>query len=141
MTESNPYAAPLVEGGPHDAAFDGLSEPERKRLEIGRVVVAWEKRRWVYNAVLGVATLPLLVISALAGEVADAVRLSVIGACVANASYLAGPIAEGYWTWFVGPATWLRTLLFLSGTLLALLLVAAVTLIFCMRVDLIPTPK
>lgn len=121
----NPFASPTT-----DAEFrpDGLGDEvlipaQRRRLQVGEVVVAWEWRRLWYNLTLAVVSTPIVATGLVAGAIdADEVAMLIPSAIVANACYLAGPLAEGYWTWWLGPASWMRNLLFWGGTAFASLL-------------------
>ncbi|TWT67598.1 hypothetical protein Pla123a_41540 [Posidoniimonas polymericola] len=124
----NPFASPAT-----DAEFrpDGLSDSvlsprQRRQMQVGEVVVAWEWRRLWYNLVLTAACLPIVATGLVAGNVdPDEVTMLIPAAIFANACFLAGPLIEGYWTWLLGPARWMRNLLFWAGTALATVLAIA----------------
>ncbi|MBN2023472.1 MAG: hypothetical protein JW809_11850 [Pirellulales bacterium] len=122
VSSANPYQPPLGAAGeiePSDPA-------EARYARVGRVMVAWEKLRILYNAILAVVV-------ALAGGLAWAKwgqrpRLGtlVMGAIMANLWYCAGHVIDGYLSWFGLRSPVVTWLLFGFGTLLAMLLTAFV---------------
>lgn len=128
---ANPYASPQEHSAPQpqDPAVSRLTRPQQKRLEIGEVIVAWEKRRVTYNVILAVVSAPILLYRLASAEIAiERMGGLVTLAILANLCYCAAPVVEGYWTWIVGPTRWMRNLLFLVGTALACLLAVVVSL-------------
>lgn len=102
----------------------------RERLaQLGEVVVAWERLRVWYNAVLACAGL-FSVLLILPRMLFDPLMLGelLIAAFAANLCFLAGPLIEGYVTWWRGPAPVLRHVVFIVGTLGAVGLTFAVVL-------------
>ena len=120
----NPYSPPQAV-----VRSDHMSLPaDRERLaEIGEVFVAWERLRIWYNVVL--ACVALVAVMLIEPRLLTQVRSleNLIGGAVgANACYLAGPLLEGYVTWWWRPAKWLRMPVFVVGTLGACLLTCIV---------------
>lgn len=121
----NPFASPAT-----DAEFraDGLSDTvlspnQRRRLQVGEVVVAWEWRRLWYNVVLVVICTPIVATGLVVGAIdPDEMTILVPATIFANVCFTAGPLAEGYWTWWLGPVGWMRNVLFWLGTAIACVL-------------------
>ncbi len=85
------------------------------------IFLAWEKLRLLYIAILTIFTLFLMGPS---GLYSPAIIFIVItGAIGANILYFAGPITETYIRWLGYHKSWPRWVLFISGTLLSILLV------------------
>lgn len=114
---SNPYAPPSAPPVRVELPADaGLAVIARS------VFLAWEKLRPAYLAVLAVCSLLLVVV---AGPPWPAVaRVLLAGAVAANLLYFAGPLLETYVCWLGWRGAWLRWVLFLGGTLLAVVLAA-----------------
>ena len=114
----NPYTSP--QSGPRTTPLDDASaDPAVLRLaRIGEVALAWEKLRLPYNLMLAVAAL-VAVLNFNAGLLADPRALAdmLLAALAANACYCAGPLVEGYVTWFFGPVPWLRGVVFVVGSM------------------------
>ena len=90
------------------------------------VFLAWERLRVIYVLVLAVVVVILLGPSGLM-NVRLLFRL-LEGAVVANVLFFAGPVVETYVQWLGFGHIWLRWALFLSGTLLSVLLAFGVLL-------------
>lgn len=119
--ESNPYASPGEPAGPQEHEEDAsgsLPRPLQKRLDVGATIVAWEKRRLWYNLVLAGVSGPIVWVRLATGDLAlpDAKGL-VLAAVIANFLFCAGPLVDGYWTWFLGPSRWVGHVLFFGGLL------------------------
>ncbi len=96
---------------------------------LGRVVVTWEKLRLVYNVVVGVAALLLTML--MPGHILvrpQLVERIVEGAIFANLCYCAGPMIDGYLTWFGVRHPLITAGLFAAGTFLTVAFAAAVLL-------------
>jgi len=121
----NPYASPhAISSEEETVEFS----PERQRYaQLGEVVVAWERLRIWYNVILACTTL-LAAIAIRPRMLLDPSALGYIvaAAIAANACFSAGPIAEGYITWWFGSVRWLRKAVFIVGTLGSVALTVAV---------------
>ncbi len=129
----NPYSAPQSAAAPDDGHGGHL---HREQLaQIGEVFVAWEWLRIWYNVVLACVALVaiLLIEPSLLLDVMILEQLAV-AAIGANACFLAGPLLEGYVTWWWRPARWLRMPVFILGTLGACLLTLIVVAMACDQV-------
>jgi len=122
----NPYASPE---GPSEARIsqeDVLSPTDQRCLCVGRVVVAWEKLRIVYNVVLAVEAAAFLVGVFPVGRTGRGlVKQIVLGGLAANLFFCAGPVIDGYLSWLGLRSRWITSILFLLGTALAMLMGAA----------------
>ena len=119
MTATPSASLPAVAGSPTPDRT-GQSLPAIAR----EVFLAWEKLRLVYVAVLATVTLVLIespgaVTSRLAIDV-------VVGALAANVLYFAGPLTESYLRWLGYERGWPRWVLFLGGTILAVVFAVGV---------------
>lgn len=114
----NPYTSPQSGPGPTQLEV-GSTDPTVVRLaRIGEVAVAWEKLRLWYNIVLAaVALIAILNINASLLVDPRAMEAMLLAALAANACYCAGPLGEGYVTWFFGPVPWLRGVVFVMGSM------------------------
>ena len=125
----NPFSSPQTAAAADLGDFAPLS-PERERLaKLGEVFVAWERLRIWYNVVLAVVALasPLVLFPQIEFDLGSLEDL-VLAAIGANVCFLAGPLLEGYVTWWFGPVPWLRNAVFIVGTLGAMLLTALVVI-------------
>ncbi len=115
----NPYSSPQKCDNPA-----AKSRWQRERLAaIGEVGVTWEQLRVWYNVMLAcVASIAVLVIEPRLLLHARSLESLVAGAIGANLCYFAGPIIEGYLTWWWRPVRWFRIPAFIAGTLFACLL-------------------
>ncbi|TWT36382.1 hypothetical protein KOR34_12870 [Posidoniimonas corsicana] len=116
---TNPFASPATEADyrPDGLPDSALTPDQRRLLQVGELVVAWERRRLWYNAALVAVSLPLILAGLIAGAVDQDEAFALIPAAIfANACFLAGPLVDGYWTWLLGPTTRLSTVLFWLGT-------------------------
>jgi hypothetical protein len=88
--------------------------------------VRWEKLRILYNLIL-VFVVSLLSIALIGKYSVDLqlMEMLVVGCFVANLCYLVGPAVDGYLTWLGVRHLAVTALLFVSGTLLAIVLAAA----------------
>jgi hypothetical protein len=121
LTTPNPYSSPLAEPGKPVPSGQPLREIARATF------LAWERLRMIYIAVLGVLTLLLGWGSFGSFEY----WLTVVGgAVVANVCFFAGPIVETYVTWLGYQGKWLRTSLFLIGTIFSCILAFAALAIY-----------
>lgn len=123
MSVSNPFApaeapiaAPVV-----DARFE----------QIGRLVVRWERLRWLYNAIL----VPWTLLSALPFSFrplldVDFWDLAIAGALFSNACFCCGPLIDGYLTWFFRSHPAVTAILFASGALFTMLLSTMTVVVF-----------
>ncbi|MCA9239075.1 MAG: hypothetical protein KDA37_02695, partial [Planctomycetales bacterium] len=117
--QPNPYASPgecpdsLAE---ESVTAGSLPRPQKRRLDVGATIVTWEKRRLWYNLVLAAVSGPIVWVRLTTGDLAlpDAKGL-VLAAVIANFLFWAGPVVDGYWTWFLGPSRWLGHVLFFGG--------------------------
>jgi hypothetical protein len=129
----NPYTSPQSDPRP-TPVDDGLADPAVLRLaRIGEVAVAWEKLRLWYNLVLSVvALISISLWDARLLTEPRALEMMILAALAANACFCAGPLLEGYTTWFFRPVAWLRMSIFGIGTMGAVVLtpmvVAAIVL-------------
>lgn len=90
--------------------------------QLVRIVVAWEKLRLIYNAVLVVLVLGVIAIAAPAMATSLELWAGLLaGAIVANLLFLAGPGAEIIAALFTRYRVSMRTILFLAGLLLSAL--------------------
>lgn len=123
----NPFSSPQT-ASTMDAGDFAPLPPERERLALlGEVVVAWERLRIWYNVVLAaVALISILLFQLPLLFHMGALEDMVLAAIAANACFLAGPLLEGYVTWWFGPVPWLRQAVFIIGTLGAVVLTIAV---------------
>lgn len=117
----NPYASPAT-------TSDAELSPERERYaQLGEVFVSWEWLRIWYNVVLSVVALVGVLLvkpqMLLQFNELESMAAAAIGA---NACFFAGPIVEGYITWWFGPVVWLRKGIFALGTLFSVFLVMVV---------------
>lgn len=114
----NPYTSPQAD--PRSTPMDHSSaEPAVLRLaRIGEVAVAWENLRLRYNLMLAVVAL-VAVLSINAELLRDprAMAAMLLAALAANACFCVGPLVEGYVTWFFGPVSWLRGVVFVVGSM------------------------
>jgi len=124
----NPYASPHTLSSEEETVE---FSPERQRYaQLGEVVVAWERLRIWYNVALAGTT--LLAVSMVGPRMLLDPRVLgsiVVAAIAANACFSAGPITEGYITWWFGSVRWLRNIVFLLGTLGSVALTFAVILL------------
>jgi hypothetical protein len=123
----NPYTSPQADTRvtPLD---DSSADPVVLRLaRIGEVAVAWENLRLRYNIVLAVVAL-VAVLNINAELLADsrAMAAMLLAALAANACFCVGPLFEGYVTWFFGPVSWLRMVVFVVGMMGAVALTMGV---------------
>lgn len=108
MTEpSNPIAASTV------AEFVAQAR---------EVFLSWEKLRVLYIVLLALVVFGLGGVQVL--DDTQSLFAIIEGAFVANVLYFAGPLAESYARWLGVRWRWLRTALFVGGTLLAIALTA-----------------
>ncbi len=115
MTD-NPYAVgPVAER----SAVVNSNPASESPMELARsVFLAWEKLRPVFIGILGV---PTLVMVGFSGQRdLSLVFLIAFGAIVANACYMAGPIAETYLRWLGLRSPYIRLGMFGAGTILTL---------------------
>lgn len=117
MTADNPYAAT-------EFTTQVSSPADEMPTTLGgigkRVFLAWEKLRLVYIGWMAMFTLG---IAALAGITEPTYYgMLIFGGFVANLLYFAGPIIETYVRWLGYNKPWPRWFLFISGTLLTMLL-------------------
>jgi hypothetical protein len=123
----NPFDSPRAEEEPHVTPAD---EANREHFhKIGVAIVAWEKLRWMFNALVAGAGIAGLALGYAASDgttiqlhnlLPMAVGLTVFG-IAANFAYLFGPIIEGYTIWFFGSSANLRPIVWSVGTLLSML--------------------
>ena len=92
---SNPYDPPTA-----SLAITEPSEPSEDRFHVlGKTIVAWEKLRFVYNAVMGIFVVAVIAFSWSTGGVRFTPEIFA-GAVLANLLYCLGPLVDGYLTWF-----------------------------------------
>ena len=132
MTE-NPYSAPNAE------LVEPSSVTGNRYARVGEVVVTWEKLRLVYNGILAPFSILLFVASLYVGstKLASFSELVIFGGGLANLCFCAGPLVDGYLTWFGIRSRRVTGFLFVSGLLLTMLLV--IVAVFPPGV-LLPTP-
>ena len=123
MPLENPYATAesSEEHNPLSAASVTLAQTARQ------IFLAWERQRPVYNGVVATVacTMSLLDLHRTVASVRFWVSV-IIGGVFANICYLAAPLLETYATWLGYRGSLLRTVLFILGTLLTLVLAMAV---------------
>jgi hypothetical protein len=121
ITEHGRAVAPADD----DDDFD-LPPPSIRANNAGAMEVffAWEKLRLVYNGVLLVVSLSIC-----GWAVVDVVVEAVLAALCANLMYCAGPVGECYLTWFGVPGVAARSLLFVLGLVLSVLIVLAIVVV------------
>ncbi len=91
--------------------------------ELGRLVVRWEKLRIVYNIVLTLVVLLTSLPFFRECWTDPEFVLYVLSGCLgANACFLAGPMVDGYLSWFGLRHPAITTALFIVGTAFAALL-------------------
>jgi len=111
----NPFAAPR----PGSEQKTNETGP-RRTLEVGEVVVWWEKMRWVYNAILTVVTLVCMLIRPeWFQNPFSIVAVCVFGFIGANLCYSAGTILSAYLAWAGFRNRSSSLVLFFVGTLFA----------------------
>ena len=121
---NNPYDPPT-------ATLAVADSPIEDRFHIvGKTVVAWERLRLIYNTVMGPFVLAVVAFShtIAARDYIELFAEIVAGGVLANLCYCAGPIIDGYLTWFGFRHRWVTIILFLCGTMLTMLLALAVIL-------------
>ncbi|MCO6044229.1 hypothetical protein NG895_09955 [Aeoliella sp. ICT_H6.2] len=127
----NPFSSPQTAAAADLGDFAPLS-PERERLaKLGEVFVAWERLRIWYNVVLAVVAVLVLVGIVLSSGLQlskNDFDILIEAAIGANVCFLAGPLLEGYVTWWIKPASWLRKPVFVLGTVASVLLTIIVVL-------------
>ncbi len=109
----NPYRSPETARAGNDAGPSGAAT---KFEELGRLIVTWEKLRFVYNAI-GLIPTVFIVLAA-----RPAVFEIAICAFWANLCFCAGPVIDGYLTWFGFRSRVVTVILFVLGTSVMLLL-------------------
>ncbi len=112
--EENPYAASPIE--------DERTVPPSGEATAQEVFWAWEKLRFVYNAILVGAVLIVSVMSL--GRLVHPDNLGTIvgGALAANILFCLGPIGEGYVAHMGANRGTTRIVIFTLGTVLSVLL-------------------
>lgn len=125
----NPYSSPQT-GSPAEAGEPGPLSPQRERLaNLGEVFVAWEWLRIWYNVALAsVALLSVMLLDPALLVNLGSLETMVLSAIGANGCFLAGPLVEGYVTWWWRPVKGLRECLFYAGTFGSILLTLLVVL-------------
>lgn len=118
--DQNPYRTPeAAEDAESGSRGNSLSS---KHETLGRVLVTWEKLRFVYNAIGAVPTVIMLAIFPThAGELLSC-------ALAANLCYCVGPLVDCYLTWFGLRHRAVTAILFVLGTGTMLLLALGVGL-------------
>ncbi len=126
----NPFDSPRTEEEPQVTPAD---EANRERfLKIGVAIVAWEKLRWMFNALVAGEGISGLALGSDGTTIQlhnlpdMAVGMTVFG-IAANFAYLVGPLIEGYTIWFFGSSANLRPIVWSVGTLLSVLFTFALT--------------
>ncbi len=123
----NPFDSPRAEEVPHLTPAD---EANRERIhQIGVAIVAWEKLRWMFNALVGGAGVLGLALGYAAADgttiqlqnISDTMVGITVFAIAANFAYCVGPLIEGYTIWFFGSSANLRPIVWSVGTLLSVL--------------------
>jgi len=115
---------PTAQGRGRDEGTPGIGEIAR------RILIAWEKLRIAYVAILGAPTLFFCLFDL--WREPGFLTTAVLGAVFANLAYFLGPAIEVYAAW-LGFHHWsLRVTLFVSGTLLAFALTLFVLMGFVM---------
>jgi hypothetical protein len=122
---------PLTDSAP--APVEAIAPPapvdhtDARLVNVGAVLVRWERLRIAYNLVLAAWTVLLTVPGMFAAwmsiDFLDAVLFGAIGA---NLCYSAGAVIEGYITWFVGTNRAITAVLFGLGLVLSMFLTLAV---------------
>ena len=117
----NPYQTPVADLSPDVSGSERFAD-------VGRVVVSWEKLRFIYNGVLVLFT---LLVVAFTWQIQMSRPLQVgarilAGAVIANVCFCAGPIVNGYLAWFGFYRRELTLVSFVCGTLFSMGLVIAV---------------
>ncbi len=85
-----------------------------------RVFLAWEKLRILYVIILALVTVLLTGVTGVLNL--GLLRLILLGAVVANVAYFAGPAIETYVRWLGYNRAWPRWVMFIGGTLIAIIL-------------------
>ncbi len=85
-----------------------------------RVFLAWEKLRILYVIILALVTVLLTGVTGVLNL--GLLRLILLGAVVANVAYFAGPTIETYVRWLGYNRGWPRWVMFIGGTLIAIIL-------------------
>ena len=118
-TTENPYQPP--EAKLVDSAADEILD---RYSRIGKLVVGWEKLRLLYNIILGTFVLLLLGIAFqyVRSSILDIIPRVVLGGIFANLCFCVGPILNGYLAWIGWGHPFIRPTLFVSGTVLTMLL-------------------
>lgn len=128
MADSNPFSAPQT-SEPGAVIFQDDAPPDAldaKYRMIGRVVVTWERLRLLYNAILAGTTL-LLSLFQLAALFRPAALITLLSAAIgANACFTAGPLVDGYLSWFGVRHRGITVALFVAGVIVSIVGVAAV---------------
>ncbi|HLA84139.1 MAG TPA: hypothetical protein VJL29_05050 [Thermoguttaceae bacterium] len=120
----NPYASPADLPDPSRIHSNALSPSDRRCLQVGRVVVAWEKLRILYNLLLGLeaAVVFLLAVVFLDQSLRGLAKTILLGGLAANLCFCAGPLADGYLSWFGLRHRAVTWSLFALGTAFSMLL-------------------
>ncbi len=127
--QTNPFQSPAVTGSAAAiATTDSETTPTQSRFEtIGRVAVQWEKLRLAYNAVLLIEVMILTTGFRQLFHAPDLV-VQYAGACLAaNLCFCAGPLVDGYLSWFRIRSPVITGFLFAAGTLISIWLALALT--------------
>ncbi|TWU39392.1 hypothetical protein [Novipirellula artificiosorum] len=115
---TNPYSTPTSE--PAAESGEGAIPASRSLGDTARsTFIAWEKLRVVFILLLGLLTVLL------AGRSLMRLRIFLLiveGGIAANVCYFAGPIIETYVRWLGYDRKWVRSFLFIGGTLLTAIL-------------------
>ena len=124
---SNPYDPPTA------TLVNNRSQTEDRFHDVGKTVVAWERLRLIYNIVMGVFVAAVVGFSQalIARDYRQVLAEIAAGGVAANLCFCAGPIVDGYLTWFGIRNRWVTIILFIAGTILTMLL-ALVVIVFPM---------
>ncbi|MCA9217816.1 MAG: hypothetical protein KDB27_32325 [Planctomycetales bacterium] len=121
LAHENPYSTP--------PAYSEEVRPltyDRVAL-VGEVVVMWEKLRFVYIAIVGTYSLIVFSVTLYLGltTLIMFLRIALVGGIFSNFCFCAGPLIDGYLTWFGFRSRGVTIFLFVSGLLLTMLLATA----------------
>jgi hypothetical protein len=118
----NPYSAP-EESGDFPTSLSALSDRDHRCLTVGQVVVTWEKLRILYNGILGVEAIFVFFAGwSMGNNPGDILESLLLGALIANLCFCAGPVIDGYLSWFGFRSRAITWVIFLIGLGIAVLL-------------------